>query len=361
MSSNSGEKTEQPTEKRLQDARKKGQAARSQDLTSAFLLIAAVIVVWSIGGYIGNFFQNSMKEQIEFAVNFKGQFTKETAYDVFQKGILSMIWILTPIFFVIVVFAYLVNFLQVGSIFSFSSFSPKFDRLNPTERFKQNFLNSRPYIELGKTILRIIIAAIIVGFVLWTAREDLVRLIFKPSDIVLTYTFSLILEITLKIGIVFLNLGGLDLLWKKYLNRQALKMTKEEIKEEYKETEGNPLIKSQRKNLHQEILSNNLSSAIKNADVIIANHINISVAIKYEKGKNDAPMIAAKGKNLMAAHILQLANESGVPIKNDASLASELFELEVGSSIPEVLYESVATVLQWVYLNKDRFTETVTI
>lgn len=361
MSSNSGEKTEQPTEKRLQDARKKGQVARSQDLTSALLLIAAVIVVWSVGSYIGNFFQNSMREQIEFAVNFKGQFTKETAFDVFQKGLLSMVWTLTPIFIVIVVFAILGNFLQIGSIFSFTSFSPKFDRLNPFERFKQNFLNARPYIELGKSILRISIIALIFGYILWSSREDLVRLIFKPSELVISFTFALILEIFLKVGIVFLILGGLDYFLQRYLNRQSLKMTKQELKEENKETEGNPLIKSQRKNLHREILSINLSNAIKHAVVIIANPTHISVAIQYEKGKNDAPIITAKGADLMAAHIRQLANEVGIPIKHDAPLARALFELEVGSNVPEEFYESLASVLQWVYSRKESFHKTITI
>lgn len=349
MASGTGEKTEQPTEKRLKEARKQGQFARSQDLTSSLLLIATVIVVWTFGGYFGNFFQNSIKEQIEFAAGFKGQFTKEIAQDVLLKASTTMFWILAPIFIVSITFALFGNFLQVGSIFAFRAVTPKFERLNPNESLRQNFLNLSPYIEIGKTILRISITVIIAGFVLWQAREDLVRLIFKPSDIVLAYTFRLLLEICLKIGIVFLILGILDFFLQRYLNRRSLKMTKQEIREENKETEGNPLIRSRRKTLHREVLSQNLRMAVKNSDVVLANPTHISVAIKYDKNENDAPIITAKGADLMAAHIRQLANEANVPIRHDPQLARTLFEFEVGNSIPEEFYEDVAAILQWVY------------
>lgn len=353
MSSSTGEKTEQPTEKRLQDARKKGQVAKSQDLTSSLLLIAAVAVVWLIGSYIGGILQSSVKEQIEFAATFKGEFTSETAYNVMWRGLNAMIWTLTPIFIVVLVFSFLGNYLQIGSIFSFESISPKFEKLNPAEGFKQKFLKARPYIELSKTIFKMLITAFIAGYVLWGAREDLVRLIAKPPDVVAIYTFSLVLEICLKIGITFLILGGADFFLQRYLHRNDLKMTKHELKEEYKETEGNPLIKSQRRYLHREIMSNSMAAAVRDADVVLANPTHISVALKYERGKSNAPIITAKGADLMAAHIRQIATESGVPIKRDIPLARALFEFEVEDEVPEELYEAVAVVLQWVYTLND--------
>ena len=155
MSQSSGEKTEQPTDKRLRDAKKKGQVAKSQDLSGAILLLSAVAVVWLLGGYIGGILQTSVKEQIEFAASFKGEFTNQVAYDVLWKGLKTMIFILSPLFIVVFVFAFLSNYLQVGSIFSFESISPKFSKLNPAEGFKNKFLKSRPYIELVKTIIKI--------------------------------------------------------------------------------------------------------------------------------------------------------------------------------------------------------------
>lgn len=359
MSGSTGEKTEQPTDKRLKDARKKGQVAKSQDLTSALLLLSTVAIVWLIGGYIGGIIQGSVREQIEFAAAFKGEFTSETASNVLWHGLRAMFWVLTPLFVVVVVFGFLGNYLQVGSIFSFEAISPKFEKLNPAEGFKQKFLKARPYIELGKTVLKMLITAAIAGYVLWAAREDIVRLIDEPPDAVALYTFDLILEIGLKIGIAFLILGGADFFLQKMLHRQDLKMTKHEVKEEYKETEGNPLIKSQRRMLHREILSQSMAAAVRDADVVLANPTHVAVALKYERGKDAAPIITAKGADLMAAQIRMIAGESGVPVKRDIPLARALYEFEVEQEIPEELYEAVAAVLQWVYAMAEERGETV--
>lgn len=357
MSSGAGEKTEQPTDKRLQDARKKGQVAKSQDLTSALLLIAAVAVVWLIGGYIGGVLQGVVKDQIEFAATFKGEFTGETAYGVLWRGMSGMFWVLTPVFVVVMVFAFLGNYLQIGSIFSFESIAPKFEKLNPVEGFKQKFLKSRSYIELAKTVFKMLITASIAAYVLWAAREDVVRLIEKPPDVVAAYTFGLILEICLKIGVAFLILGAADFFLQKFLHRQEMKMTKHEVKEEFKETEGNPLIKAQRRALHREILSQSMAAAVRDADVVLANPTHLAVAVKYERGVANAPVITAKGADLMAAQIRQIAMESGIPVKRDVPLARALYELEVEQEIPEELYEAVAVVLQWVYSIAEERTE----
>ncbi len=349
MSQSSGEKTEQPTEKRLRDARKKGQVAKSQDLSSAVLLLAAVGVVWLIGSYIGGVMQTSLREQIEFGASFRGEFTNQVAYDVLWRGLKAMFFILSPLFVVVFVFAFLSNYLQVGSIFSFESITPKFSKLNPAEGFKNKFLKSRPYIELVKTVIKMMIVALVAGYVLWGARDDVVRLISKSPGDVSFYTFSLILEICLKIGLVFLVIGGADFFLQKFLHKKDLKMTKHEVKEEYKETEGNPLIKAQRRSLHREILSQSMAAAVRDADVVLANPTHVAVAIKYERGKADAPIITAKGADLMAAKIRQIAAESGVPVKRDIPLARALYEFDVEDEVPEELYEAVAVVLQWVY------------
>lgn len=349
MSESTGEKTEQPTEKRLQDAKKKGQVAKSQDLTSAVLLISTVAVVWLIGGYIGGVLQGTVKDQLEFAASFRGEFTSETAYKVLWEGLVAMVWVLTPIFVVVMIFAFLGNYLQFGTIFSFDAITPKFEKLNPVEGFKQKFFKMRPYIELAKTIFKMLITAAVAGYVLWAAREDVVRLIAKPPDVVAAYTFGLVLEIGLKIGLAFLILGGADFFLQKFLHRNDMKMTKHEVKEEYKETEGNPLIKAQRRAIHREILSQSMAAAVRDADVVMANPTHVAVALKYDRGAANAPIITAKGADLMAAQIREIAAESGVPIKRDIPLARALYELEVEDEIPEELYEAVSVVLQWVY------------
>ncbi len=349
MSSSSGEKTEQPSDKRLEDAKKKGQVAKSQDLTSAALMIAAVGVIWLIGGYVGGILQANMKEQLEFAVTFHGDFTGATAYEVLFKGVKGMAFALAPLFIVVAAFAILANYLQIGSIFSFEAISPNFSKLNPAEGFKNKFLKARPYVELSKTIAKILITAAVAGFVLWGAREDVSHLIFKSPDVIAGFTFGLILNICLKIGLVFLIIGGGDFFLQKFLHRQDMKMTKHEVKQEYKETEGNPLIKSQRRFLHREILSQSMAAAVRDADVVLANPTHISVALKYNRAEATAPIIVAKGADLMAAQIREIAADAGVPIKRDVPLARALYEIDLEQEIPEDFYEAVAVVLQWVY------------
>lgn len=260
-----------------------------------------------------------------------------------------MFWSLIPIFVIVMVFAFLGEYLQIGSIFSFESISPNFEKLNPAQGFKEKFLKARPYIELGKTIAKMLITAAVALYVLWDARNDIIRLVDQDPGVVAGYTFGLVLEIGLKIGIAFLILGGADFFLQKMLHRQDMKMTKHEVKEEYKETEGNPLIKSQRRALHREILSESLAAAVRDADVVMANPTHLAVALKYERGVANAPIITAKGADLMAAQIRQIANESGIPVKRDVPLARALYELEVDQEIPEELYEAVAVVLKWVY------------
>jgi flagellar biosynthesis protein FlhB len=358
MSSSAGEKTEQPTEKRLQDAKKKGQVAKSQDLTGAVLLIAAVGTIWLIGSYMGELSLGLVRDHLSAAASFKGAFTTEVAASALTRGVIEMFWLLMPLFLIIVVFAILANYLQIGSVFSTESVSPKFEKLNPVEGFKQKFLKARSYVEFAKTIIKLIITAVVAGYVMWESREDIVRLIGKDPDVAAPFTLGLIIEIGLKVGIAFLVLGALDLLLQKLLHRRDLRMTKQEVKDEYKETEGDPLVKAQRRSLHREILAQSLAAAVRDADVVLANPTHLAVALKYERGGMNAPIVTAKGADLMASQIRLIAAESGVPIKRDVPLARALYLLEVDDEIPEELYEAVAVVLQWVYSIADERGET---
>lgn len=349
MSESSGEKTEQPTQKKLRDAKKKGQVAKSQDLSSALLLLVAVGVLWLAGSFLGGYALESIKEQFQSAAAFKGTLTKEVVFSAFGKGLLSFAMILAPLFLVVWVFALTVNYLQVGSIFATETIKPKFSKLNPAEGFKNKFLKLRPYVELFKTLFKMIITAVVAGTVLWAAREDIVLLSTKPIDVGIMFTFNLVVEIGFKIGLVFLILGGVDFFLQRYLHKRDMRMTKHEVKQEFKETEGNPLIKSQRRAIHREILSEGLAVAVKQADVVVANPTHVAVALKYNKNESEAPIIAAKGADLMAAQIREIAKESKVPITRDIPLARALYELEIDDEIPEELFEAVAVVLRWVY------------
>jgi flagellar biosynthetic protein FlhB len=354
MAEQTGEKTEKPTNKRLRDARKKGQVAKSQDLSAAVLLLGAVTIIWLMSGLWGAWLMEATKSQITFAATFKGDFTKDVAMGALWEGLKIFLLLVGPLLGVMFIVAFAVNYLQVGSIFSVEPVTPKFSKLNPAEGFKQKFLKMRSYVELLKTVIKLIIVSVVVGWVLWDAQTDLVRLIAQPLEAAITFAFYLLFSILMKVGIAFLLIGGADFFLQYFLHRKELMMTKQEIREEYKETEGNPYIKARRRFLHREIIMQAMAAAVKKADVVVANPTHVAVALSYDKEKMNAPTIVAKGADLMAARIREIAAENNVPIKRDIPLARALYEFEVEDEIPDELYEAVAVVLSWVYEIKDK-------
>jgi flagellar biosynthetic protein FlhB len=347
--SQAGEKTEQPTAKRLRDARRKGQVARSHDLSSAVLLVVSVAVLYLAGGHVGGMLSGAMREQLEYAATYRGPLDQAAALGALFTGVKALALVLAPLFGALLVVALLANYFQVGSVFSFETVKPNANKLNPAEGFKQKFLKARPYAELGKTIIKLVIACFVVGAALWSARRDIVELTRQPSQLAASYAVSLIFEIGVKIGIAFLVIGAGDYFLQRYFHRRELMMTKHEVKEEYKETEGNPLHKSLRRQRHREILMQAMMAAVRQANVVVVNPTHLAVALSYERDRMAAPTVVAKGAELMAAQIRKIAEESEVPIMRDVPLARSLFELEVDDEVPEELYESVAVVLRWVY------------
>ncbi len=359
MAESSGEKTEQPTHKRLEDAKKKGQVAKSQDLSSSILLLSAVAVLWLGGNYIGGFLKDYVADQLKFAASFEGDLTRDLAFSLLLDGLKTAAIVLTPLFAVTFILAFVSNYLQIGSLLSFEAIKPDPNKLNPVSGFQNKFFKMRTYIELVKTLLKMVITASLVLYVLWYARDDLARLTVQPIDVAIGFAFNLIIEIGLKVGFVFLLLGGADFFLQKFLHRKEMMMTKQETKEEYKETEGNPLIKGKRRQLHRQLLSENMASAVKRSKVVVVNPTHVAVALSYERGEDSAPMIVAKGADLMALKIKEIANEAKVPIMRDIKLARALYELEIEDEIPEELYEATAVVLRWVYDIAEKRGETV--
>lgn len=347
--SQAGQKTEQPTPKRLRDARRKGQVARSHDLSSAVMLVLSVAVLYLAGSYFVGSISGAMREQLEFAGSYRGQLDQAAAVGALMTGVKTLALALAPLFGALLVGALLANYFQVGSVFTFETVKPNVAKLNPAEGFKQKFLKARPYVELGKTAVKLVVASVVVGTALWGARRDVVELTRQPAQTAAAYALWLMFEITLKVGIAFLVLGAADYFLQRYFHRRELMMTKHEVKEEYKETEGNPLHKSLRRQRHREILMEAMMAAVRQANVVVVNPTHLAVALRYERDQMAAPTVVAKGAELMAAQIRKIAEESQVPVMRDVPLARSLYELEIDDEVPEELYESVAVVLRWVY------------
>ncbi len=351
----SQEKTEKPTEKRLREARKKGQVSKSQDLTSALMLISAVLIFWLSGTVMATILLKTMRNGIETAGSFTGTLTRERASDALFQGVMDMALALAPLFVFLFAGAILFNYIQVGSIFAFEGIKPDINKLNPTEGFKQKFLKSRAYIELGKTLLKSIVTFVVVAWVLYAEIPNIVALSGQNVEVVVAYTFNLILRIGFYVGFLFLGLAVGDFFLQRFLFLNQMKMSKQEVKQEHKESEGDPLIKWLRRNMHREILAQSSVAAVKNANVVLVNPTHVAVALKYDRGAMGAPTVVAKGADLIAKQIREIAKKENVPMMRDIPLARALYELDLDAEIPEELYETVAEVLRWVYtLNQEK-------
>jgi flagellar biosynthetic protein FlhB len=343
----SGDKTEEPTPKKLQDARKKGQVAKSQDLSGAVLFIIGFGVLGATVTGVG----------IKMQEYFRTAFTQASRSEIEPAMLLNMmrdsvgfiLGVLAPFLGVSFIMALFISYVQVGTLFTLHPLKPDLKKLNPISGIQNLFFKMRTYVELAKNMLKL------------TVASYLVYVSFKSSltEIVLTTRLGpletakvvggIVLSAGLKVAVFFLFVAVLDVLYQKYQHKKELKMSKDEVKREYKDSEGDPQHKAQRKQLHQEILENTMLQDVKTADAVVVNPDHIAAAIKYERDSMRAPRIIAKGRRVLAEKIKAIAKEHGVPILRNISLAQALNELEIGQEIPEDLYEAVAEVLNFVY------------
>jgi flagellar biosynthesis protein FlhB len=349
MADSGGEKTEQPTPKRLQDARKKGQVAKSQDLTSAALLVAAVGVLAFFGASASQTLIKSLDYTFHFAGGLKGEMDSAVVFGALTEGVKTLGVTLAPLFVTLFALALGVSYVQVGSLFAPESIKPDVNKLNPVEAFKNKFFKSRSYIELAKNIVKIVVAAAIIWFAMKGAIRQVLALTAQPIEVVAVFTTRLAVEIGLKVACAFIAIGAVDFFLQRFLHLKEMRMSKKEVMDEFKESEGDPHVKGHRKQLHREILHESMAAAVKNANVVVVNPTHVAVALQYDREKMQAPQIVAKGMDLMAAQIRKIAEESKVPIMRDVPLARTLHELEIEQEIPEDLYEAVAVVLRWSY------------
>lgn len=344
-----GEKTEQPTRKRLRDARRKGQVARSQDLSAALVFCAAVAVVIGLGGYAVLALIGMMQQQFIHAASYHGSLELATTLSELRSAARSLVLTVGPLLGGMFLIALLIGYLQVRGIFAVEPAKPDAKKLNPAEGFKRKFLTLRPYLEMGKSVIKM---AIIAALIAWLVRADagqIVRMVYQPLTVSASYIAGALIAIAWKVALVFLVFGIADFFLQQFLHRRDLRMTKQEVRDEYKETEGNPLHKHARRQRHREILMQHLVAAVRKADAVVVNPTHVAVALKYDGKIMNAPTVTAKGADFMAARMRAVAREAGIPILRDVPLARALYELELEEEIPEELYEAVAVVLRWVY------------
>jgi flagellar biosynthesis protein FlhB len=341
------DKTEEPTPKRLREARKKGQVPKSQDATQAFLFLIGFSVLIGMGSQLTTKLKAFVIKYVELSTT-STMLSTDALYNVFTDSIMFMLINLSPMLGAIMVTAIVINYAQVGSLFTFDTIKPSLNKINPFNGIKKWF-SPATFLELGKTLIKFAV----VLFLAYGIIKDLIRplVLSVGSDLqnMNILLAEMVKKFTYKVSVVFVIIAAADYFLQKKMMMKNLKMSKDEIKREYKQDEGDPMFKHKRKELAHELIFNNMMKKARKATAVVVNPIHMAAAIQYERGKSVAPTIVAKGRNLVAEQLKEIAREEGIPIIRNISLAHALNKLELDEQIPEQLYTAVAEVLNFVY------------
>lgn len=350
-----GEKTEEATPKKLEDARKKGQVAKSVDLVSAFVLLGFFLTLKLFIGWMGHSFMSVYYKQYnDIADIVKDGFTSNVASVVLRDCLFAILKISFPIFIASFVLSLIANVGQVKWKVSSEPLKPKLNKINPISGFKKIFSMEKIF-EFLKSIVKLII----LGSVVYTTLKEKWGYLLQLYDFTLPQAIvaigNVIIEIGLKISICFLIFAVADIMYQKHKFSKDMRMTKQEIKDEYKNTEGDPQIKGKIRQKMREVSRQRMMQAVPEADVIITNPTHLAVAIKYDKDKGSAPVVIAKGADYVAAKIKEIARENAVEIVENKPLARMIyFNVDLGDEIPQEMYQMVAEVLAYVYRLKNK-------
>ena len=340
------EKTEKATPKKLRDARKKGQVAKSQDFPSAFTFITSIATVILLSRHLFETFASYIIAM--FKLSSKNIDLQNQAGNIFSAAIQVIFNTSMPILVVTSFVGMLTSFLIVGPMFSVEAMKPDIKRLNPVSNLK-NMFKFKTFFELLKSIFKISGAVILIYTVVWHSIPEIVSAAALPS-MGAAITFSdFLMKVIIRVGIFFLAIAIFDLVFQKRNFAKEMKMEKFEVKQEYKDTEGNPEIKGKRRQAAQEIAYQEGPMSVKRAKAIITNPTHIAVAIEYHSDVEPAPRIVTMGKGSIADIIVKKAQEYNVPIMRNVALARTLFEKgKISDYIPEETYQAVAEILRWL-------------
>jgi flagellar biosynthetic protein FlhB len=345
---NKDQKTEEPTSKRVTDTEEKGNFAHSREINSSFILLAALLGFMILGEQSTRTVMGSWNGM--FAESWTLQLTPEELYKVTVNAMKAFAKIVGPFLILIMLAGLASNILQIGGLrFSSHPLVPKFNKLNPLTGFGRIF-SKNSVMELFKSLFKVGIISVISYFVIKSHWNEIPPLMGFGVGQILSFMGFVALEIIFYVLLVMIFLALLDFAFQKFTYRENLRMTKQEIKEERKETDGNPQIKQRIRTVQMEMARKRMMSAVPSADVIVTNPTHISVAIKYDTNKFAAPLVVAKGVGPIALRIREIAKENGVPLVEDKPLARTLNKtVQVGQMIPASLYKAVAEILAYVY------------
>ncbi len=337
------------TPQKLRKAKKEGQVVKSKDLSTAISLIVMFTTIYYIAPILWQQFSKLFVLVYEQIPN--AHVEKIGYLYIFFLAALPTILIIGPILLLAFITAIVGDFIQVGPLLATKTLEPKISKLNPVTGFKNIFFNVKTYFELAKNILKVLILGTVAFFTFKSHIPALLTLCAMENTFSILFEFgSMILDFITKAGIIFLFIAGVDYLFTRWKFLKDQKMSFKEIKDEYKNTEGDPHMKSALRQKRQQMLQQSMLEAVPGADFVTTNPTHIAVAVKYKPDIMEAPRVLAKGTELFAKKITQIAREHNIPVIENPPVARALFRfVEVNREIPPELYKAVAEILLFVY------------
>ncbi len=342
------EKTEQATAKKLEESRDKGQVARSVELSSFVVFTSGLLMIFAAREFLGD--QLTHLSKYIFTSLDVLTLDKSVVQMYFIKVSLFFFITLAPVFGAIILMAFIVNIGQVGFKFSTKALEFKFDKFNIVSGLKKLFFSAHSMTELAKSIMKLILIGFFTYIVVKGMIIDSISLPDFSIPAIVEFMMDSAVGLLWKISLVFAALAFADFAYQRYKYKKDLMMTKQEVKEEFRQSEGDPLVKGKIKSLQFAAARRRMMKEIPTADVVITNPTHYAIALKYEPSKKTSPVVVAKGVDELAQRIKKIAVEHNVPLHEDRELARTLFKMcEVGEEIPETLYHTVAKVLAYIF------------
>ncbi|MED1721707.1 flagellar biosynthesis protein FlhB [Brevibacillus parabrevis] len=343
----SGEKTEKATPKKKEDARKKGQVAKSQDLSPSIALTGFFFLLMMLGSSMLGTFQNLMREALITFTSW--QLNEENLKVIVMTMTFEAIKIVGPVLGLSFLLAFAVNYMQVGWMISTEPLQMKLEKLDPIKGAKRIF-SMRSVVELLKSLLKISACMYVAYVILWNSKEQVTQLSLLSLGSVLSFTANEVAKLGIYIGLLLFILAIMDYAYQKYEHEKNLRMSKQDIKDEHKQAEGDPLIKGKIRERQRSMALRRMMQELPKADVIITNPTHFAVAIRYDASAMSAPTVLAKGQDYMALKIREVAKKHRIVTMENKPLARALYsQVEIGQQIPEEMFKAVAEVLAYVY------------
>jgi len=343
-----GERTEEPTSRKLSDARKKGQIAKSQDLSGAVSLLGAIIIFMALGSSVGAMFAGILRRTMAGEISADIRST-ETIYAATKSVAYEAIVTVAPIMGLAAIAAYLGGFLQVGWLISGEPIRPKFNKLSPIAGIKR-IVGIRALVKTIVNSLKLVVMVIVATLFIISNLDAIAAMPRLTPLMALTNVLRLVFTLAIILIMLLICIAIIDYIYQKWQHTKDLRMSKQEVKDERRSMDGDPMVKGKRRQMAREIVMQQIGKAVPEADVIVTNPTHFSVAIRYDPDSMGAPRVTAKGADLIALRMRQIARQNDVPIVERPPLARALYwNIDVGQEITLEHYEAVAELLAYVY------------